>query len=335
MTQQERQAGPSLLDNLRKLQTRKTTVGPLPYQTRFFTDNVVTGWTIDPLRGFGLQLETQLTDLLENHRFRAGAMAILDFRSGSDIFAEYKYLKYRVDFEARFDRKSIFRATEFAQQRYILSEVNFGVSYPISVNARFTVSPFFAQTQFYDLDPSLLTPNRPPNEPASEARVNYAGASTAFVYDNTVVTGLYAQQGFKGKISYNHYGSLSGSDKGFRNISVDLRNYQKIHREIVLASRLKYGRFFGANPQNYLLGGMNNWLFNDFRQEPIESDSPLANVTQKDASNILFVEFEDLRGYDYNELRGSNVLTFSTELRIPVFRYFERGSIASNFVRNF
>src|SRR5690606_40490691 len=43
----------------------------------------------------------------------------------------------------------------------------------------------------------------------------------------------------------------------------------------------------------------------------------------------------DLRGYDYDEIRGTNVITFTAELRIPIFSYLSRGNIASNFIKNF
>ena len=93
----------------------------------------------------------------------------------------------------------------------------------------------------------------------------------------------------------------------------------------------------GNNPQNYLVGGMDNWLFNEFYNPPSNrpEPSPVRNPSGSENSNILFADFVDLRGYDYDEIRGRNVITFTTELRIPLFSYLTRGNITSNFVRNF
>jgi outer membrane protein assembly factor BamA len=116
-----------------------------------------------------------------------------------------------------------------------------------------------------------------------------------------------------------------------------MRNYQKIHKNITLATRIFAGSFFGNNPQKYLVGGMDNWLFNQFHQPPSNRPevSPVRNAAGVENSNLLFAEFVDLRGYDYDEIRGNNVITFSSELRIPLFAYLSRGNITSNFIRNF
>ena len=56
----------------------------------------------------------------------------------------------------------------------------------------------------------------------------------------------------------------------------------------------------------------------------------------RDNSNILFSKFvTNLRGFDYNELYGTNALVFNAELRLPVFRYFSNAPISSAFLRNF
>jgi len=66
----------------------------------------VTSLVIDPLRGLGVQIETQMNDMLENYRFYGGLMAPIDLRGG-DFFAEFQYLPALLDFSIRFDRKAI------------------------------------------------------------------------------------------------------------------------------------------------------------------------------------------------------------------------------------
>jgi len=114
---------------------------------------------------------------------------------------------------------------------------------------------------------------------------------------------------------------------------MDLRHYQKIHKELVFATRFFYGRYWGANPQKYLLGGMDNWLFN--KTNNTGEGDPLNHTVGVDNSDILYAEYvTSLRGFDYNTFNGENALLFNAELRIPIIRYMTRGPITSNFLRN-
>ena len=277
-----------------------------------------------------------MNDLLDNHSVKGGILAALDFRSGSDVFFEYEYLKSRIDLRGRFDRRSVTRDEgDLTFQKYVLTKTELGISYPLSVSTRFSIHPFVAKTQYFNLNPDSVLRG----EDARQNRfdVNYAGGKAEFVIDKTRLLGLYMEQGFKGKAGIAHYQGLNASDRSFSNFFLDLRNYQKIHKNITLATRIFGGSFFGNNPQKYLVGGMDNWLFNQFHQPPSNRPevSPVRNAAGTENSNLLFAEFVDLRGYDYDEIRGSNVVTFSSELRIPLFAYLSRGNITSNFIRNF
>ncbi len=291
---------------------------------------------VDPLRGFGLGFTGKMTDLLDNHSFQGGVMTTLDFRSGGDIFFEYEYLKSRVDFKGRFDRKTIrLDESDITFQKYVLTKIEAGFSYPLNANARVSLSPFIARTQYFNLNSDSLISGQVPDQ--NQFTVNYVGGKAEFVFDRTQPLGLYSQTGFKGKIGYTQYQSINHKDRSFSNFYVDLREYFTIHKNIVLAGRLYAGSFMGNNPQTYMLGGMDNWLFNQSYRPPSNrpESSPIRNPTGVENSNILFADFVDLRGYDYDEIRGRNMITFTTELRIPVFSYLTRGNITSNFIRNF
>jgi outer membrane protein assembly factor BamA len=152
------------------------------------------------------------------------------------------------------------------------------------------------------------------------------------VFDNTLVSGFKNFEGTRARATFTHHQGISDADLSFSNIEVDVRHYQKIWRDITFATRVFYGNFFGRNTQNYLLGGTSNWLFNQI-DRPEEND-PLAINRNVDNSNILFAEFVDLRGFNFNKFQGTDVLTFTAELRLPIVRFFYRGPIASNFFRN-
>ncbi len=320
----------SFLARYRKLQKETQIYGPLPYETRFSADNIVTSLAIDPLRGFGFQMEAQMNDMLENHKFYGGLLAITNLRS-STVFAEYQYLKNRIDYRVRFQRDAIFKESnsDLTSHKYLLNQFEVGASLPINTTTRLEVNPFYANTQYYDLDWVSITPLGRPN---TESYFNYAGVKAGIVFDNTLINGLNSFEGTRAKATFTRYQGINDAEKSFSNITVDIRNYQKIHRELVFATRLYYGTFFGEDPKRYLLGGMNNWLFN--QTDTDDENDPIEITRNVDNSDLLFLQYAPLRGFNYNKYNGSSVLTFSAELRFPVIRYFFRGPIASNFFRN-
>ena len=284
---------------------------------------MVTSAAIDPLRNFSILMETEVTDILENHRLTGGFLATTDFRQG-DIFLEYDYLKYWMDFKLRADRKSYYfggNSDINYFQKYILTKVETSAALPITNIVRFEISPSVTVTEYQNFH-RLFVSGRS-NDFAEDNREVYLGASASMVLDNTIERGFNIHQGTRGIIEYQTNASLYNPQQNFAKITADFRHYQKIHKEITLATRVYYGRSMGRNPQNFLLGGMQNWLF--ARYEDQGSEDPLAFSADKDNSNILFSEFvTNLRGFDYNHAVGQNVLLFNAELRLPLFRYFSR-----------
>ena len=326
----------NLLETFRKQNLQKMVSGPRAMETEFFTNHINSRFVVDPLRGFGISLQGKMTDILDNHLFMGGIMTSLDFDSGGDIWFEYEYLKSRLDFRGRYDRKTL-RVTDgdFSFQKYVLTKTEAGVSYPLTIHSRVYAAPFLAKTQYFNLNEDSLIYSKIPE--LNQLQVSYAGGKVEYVYDRTEPMGLYSFTGTKGKVGFQHYQGLNYGDRSFSNLYVDLRNYQKIHKNIVLASKFYFGSFMGSNPQTYLVGGMDNWMFNSFYSPPANrpEPSPVRNPNGIENSNLLFADFIDLRGFDYDEIRGRNALTFSTELRLPLFSYLTRGTITSNFVKNF
>lgn len=325
----------SFLSNYRKLQKESKVVGPLPYETRFSADNLITSWVIDPMRGFGIQLEARMNDMLEDHRFYGGILAITDLRN-NDLFAEYQYLKHKIDLGARFERRTISMSAEEdnnIRHRYTLNKIELSASYPLSVTSRLSFKPFFARSRSFDLDDRTLIPGSPIEPIDTDA--SYSGGTVEFVFDNSSVKGLNLYEGTRGKMSFTHYQSFNEDVRpSFSKFSLDFRKYQKIHKEFILATRVFYGRFFGTNSPRFLLGGMDNWLFK--RTDSQEGNDPLAIISERDNSNLLFVDYvTNLRGFNYNKFNGSNAILFNAELRLPIVQYLSNGPISSNFLRNF
>lgn len=326
----QNEPGDSFLSQYRKLRQKNSITGPYPYEPRFSAKNLVTSFVIDPLRGFGVLLHTEMYDMLENHKFEGGVMATTDLRSG-DIFAQYYYLKTRIDYTARFERNVILRETDFSLRKYSKNMIMVGAALPFNNKSRIEVNPFVAITQNEILNP--VGNNSAGPVFAESVTSKYVGAKSALVYDNSIVNGMNLIEGSRGKIEFTHYEGMDDKDRSFSKVTVDLRHYQKIHREIVLAGRLYYGSFFGRSPKQFLLGGSDNWLFKKENTEG--NNNPLNQNRERNNDDLLFIDYAtNLRGFDYASIVGHNVLLFNAELRVPLIRYLASGPISSNFFRN-
>ena len=327
----------SFLSTYSKLKKEPSVVGPNKFESGFTANNVITSFRIDPLRGAGFLLETEMNDILENHKFYGGFFYTDDLQSG-DFFAEYKYLKKRIDFIGRYDRRTFLIESGDdnglqVSQRYKSNTYSVGASLPISVSTRMSFSPFFTSNRFINLNEDHVSNPASTISKAQDEAINFAGIKAELIMDNTLSNGLNLFQGTRAKIAFQTYTGLNDNTKSFNNLTIDFRHYQKIFRELIFATRVYFGKSFGNNPKNYLLGGMDNWIFNrtDNRSD---SDSPLNFNNNEPNTDILFAEYVNLRGYNYNKLNGNNVLTANAELRISIIKMFHRGSIKSNFLRN-
>lgn len=303
-------------------------VGPYPYKTQFSADNMITSWVIDPYRGFGILLETEMNDLLQNHKFYGGILSTTNLRSG-DVFAEYQYLEQRVDYKIRYDRNVWLQDYGDAlRQRYSKSKIEVGASLPLNPKFRITLNPNLMFTKYQDLNFFNLIPNA---ESAEQNVTTYLGVLTEAVYDNTTVIGQNAIEGTRFKVQFSHSESLTNKSRSFSNFSVDFRHYQKLFRSLVFASRLFYGSYFGRFNHNYMIGGMDNWLF---RNDPFSAE-PWFPEESVENNNVYFLQnVTSLRGYDYNTLYGTDALLMNFELRLPIVKLFYNGPVRSSFLSN-
>jgi len=319
----------SFLNKYKRILHSTKVKGPFNYEPIVSADNITTSWVIDPIRGFGVLLEAQMNDMLGNHRFLSGAMVSTDFRSG-DVYVEYQFLKNLVDYSARFDRSSWFidEGGEL-RQKYAKSKIEVAASLPFTERTRLAIKPSYTYTRFQDLNPVLLSSGIGKPEGIGNS---YVGITAEFVYDNSIVFGQNMLEGTRFKLSFMHNESINDRNRSFSNLSFDFRHYQKIYRSLIFASRVYYGNFFGRYKQNYLLGGMDNWLFmND--QAQADPWLPHPSVENQD---LYFLQYAtSLRGYDFNTFNGSNVLFANLELRMPIASIFYSGPVGNSFIKNF
>lgn len=299
--------------------------GPYKYKKIFAIDAVTTSLMIDPLRGLGILLDGQMSDLVQNNRFDLGLFILGDFKN-SNMYAEYLMLKHRIDFQFRYDRQAYLAQGNNVIQSYTLNRFTFGISYPINPHHRIVLSPMVTQTRFSDLsDPVTILDDDIIN--------TYSGGKIEWVYDFTRYYGLNMKAGSVAKAFIETQRNTDNGKKDFGQFMIDIRHYQPVHKALLLALRASYGQFFGNAPKKYMLGGMDNWLFNSTDQT--NPNSPLAVERQVENSDVLFNRYAmNMRGFQYNTQFGERYLLFNAELRLPIAQYLYKGTIGSAFLRN-
>jgi WD40 repeat protein len=294
--------------------------GPVRYDTRFSLDNVVSTIYTDPLLGFGFIGQATMSDLFEDHRIRAGIFALTDLRT-SNMFAEYTNLKHRYDWSIGFQKQSYYVANETSGNIYMgRYELTPGISYPLSHNISVRGNLRYVNSLFSNLDDVGTT----------DRRDQFLGGSGELVFDNSIATGVNMLEGTRMKVGVLKLNDMSSSSGDFGKVYVDLRHYQKVHRQIIWANRASYGQFFGNSPKVFRLGGMDNWL--NARTDDEREVLPQNGASPADFFYQQFVT--NLRGVNYNSRSGPKYVLFNSELRVPIIQYFSRKPIYSGFFRN-
>ncbi|TGE17044.1 hypothetical protein E5J99_08590 [Hymenobacter elongatus] len=298
-------------------------VGPYKYDRRFSIDNVVSSLYADPLLGMGLIGQANMSDLFEDHRIRAGIFALTDLRT-SNIYAEYTNLRKRYDWSIGYQKQAYFFDSEIQNQRLRFGrhEVSPTIAYPLTHNISVRGGP-----RFVNVNRTIVTEFKTDDD----ANRSYIGFSGELVFDNAISTGVNMMEGTRMKIGVLKLNGIDDGNQDFGKIYVDLRHYQKIHRQIIWANRASFGSFFGSAAQTFRLGGMDNWLnarYEDGRLTPL-------TPTLSDPTQLFYQQFvTNLRGFDYSKRNGPRYVLFNSELRVPIIQYLSRKPIYSGFFRN-
>ncbi|MDX2189082.1 MAG: LpqB family beta-propeller domain-containing protein [Bacteroidota bacterium] len=306
---------------------------PVRYRYDFGIDNIVTSPKIEPLKLWGLQMAVNMSDIMANHRINGYFFGSSDFRS-SYMSGEYEYLKFRTDFKIKVSKDVLFINQNTAQHRYSLYKYEGAISYPLNPMMRVSVTPFYARTVFQNL--FIPRQGNPNSNQYAETYTDYLGATMEYNYDNTRNIGVNMMLGTRIKAGMTQYQAGMAGDKSFGKFYLDIRNYTKVHREIIFAQRFNAGSFVGNYNVNFFLGGMDNWAFIGYNRLSPESNSLVNTSANQDNRSLLFADFvTNVRGFQYGKQFGKNFLIYNAEIRVPIIRYLVRRQIGWSFFRNF
>ncbi len=338
------------------------------YKTKFSVDNVVTqldntiifsqyenfqfGTSTAGVPSFtnpdlNTLIKVGITDLMEDYRLIGGFRLPVGF-GGSEYFVEYWNLKNRLDKKFLYYRRAnnqLFTlnsdllppGTNYqADAKVVSNYFQTTFSYPLDVNksvrlhlgARYDKATFLASDII-----SLIEPQQSESWLFSKAE---------FVFDNTIDIALNIMNGTRFKIYAEIHkpfeaqfdkdiNKLNFKDTGYLGIvGGDFRHYQRVHKQIVWASRFATAYSYGSRKMLYYLGGVDNWLLFDSNKR-FDSETPI----DQDANYGFQSLATSVRGFKQNSRNGNSYAVASSELRIPVFAYISNSPIRSEFFRNF
>ncbi|GAA4465762.1 hypothetical protein GCM10023093_18460 [Nemorincola caseinilytica] len=146
-----------------------------------------------------------------------------------------------------------------------------------------------------------------------------------FVFDNTISPTMNILYGTRYKVYAEYMSDLRNTGNYCYNIGLDVRNYQRLHKHFILATRLAYAHSDGTKKVQYLVGGVDNWL------SPKAGPKSLQGAGPEYGFQMLATS---LRGYKQYARVGNNFSVLSNELRLPLVTTFVKRPVRSAILKN-
>lgn len=262
-------------------------------------------------------------DLFEDYRLTGGFRFPFDI-STIDYFASFETLKKRFDHKITFYRQVRKGTSDLFPQptdvRSTSHEIRYQITFPFNPIVSLRANVFGREDRDVFLSSSRAAIEFP------DILNRWVGGKLELVFDNAMPKGINLWNGTKFKIFYERYQHLDLKDVQLNTVGFDLRHYQKIHRQLILATRITYNTSFGPSKVKYILGGVDNWLFPTF-DNGTSAPTSVNYAFQALATNM--------RGFNQNIRSGNSFAVINSEIRFPIFSYLFNRPIRSAFVSNF
>jgi len=275
---------------------------------------------------FGLQGYGQImfSDVLGDHIIFLNTDLYYNFENSN--FAIYYYnLPNRLDFGGgAFHNVYFFNYNSSSAYRDRNYGLTGSVSYPFSRTKRLSLSG-----SFINIDRDVWNWDKRDYE--SQRKLHFVLPNIAYVYDNTIWGWTGPMNGHRYRIGFSFSPKLSedgfttndtsfttsgstvdemwGID--FKTVSFDARKYFHVGLDYSLAFRVSGASSWGETPEQFFLGGVNNWINRRFK----------GGYIRDDLNEVYFSGFATpLRGADYYEKYGNRYLLVNNEFRFPFIR---------------
>lgn len=282
--------------------------------------------------GFTGLFKIGLTDLLEDHKVTGGVRLSADLKSNEYVLLFEDRLR-RWDKFIMLHRQGFLNVSSGGGtlSRIYTHEGRYGLRYPFNEVLAVRMYAGYRNDRRTFLATDFLNLNR------NSIHYNSANAKVELIYDNTIKRGLNLYNGLRFKVFFETFQGLDSlvraENKDNRKLKndlyvagFDLRYYQKVHREIVWATRFSAATSFGNDKLVYYMGGVDNWLIPRF-------DQSVNIATDKGYAYQTIVT--PMRGFYQNIRNGNSYAIINSELRVPIFRYLFNRPLRSDFINNF
>ncbi|MCB0477391.1 MAG: PD40 domain-containing protein [Crocinitomicaceae bacterium] len=275
--------------------------------------------------GFSALFKIGFSDLFEDVKLIGGMRIPVNFNS-SEFLVGMELLANRLDHKIILYRSS-YKSIESVSGDYIkwkTHEVRYRMSYPFtetfSIRGTFNYRNDHKVYLSYD---DISIGQLPEN-------TSQAGAKFELVFDNSKPIQLNIWEGAKLKVFGEYLQSFSSGFKAMYNLGFDFRHSLKIHRNLIWVNRLSFATSWGQNRILYYLGAVDGWWqYNDDKRfdKTIEVDPSQPYAYQAIGT--------PMRGFKQNVRNGNSFVALNSELRWPIFSYFSKYPVKSDFLKNF
>jgi len=260
-----------------------------------------------------------INDLMEDFRITGGFRLSFNLRN-NEYFISVENYKSRLDKKLIFHRQSYDQFTESSFIKHHQNNLHYILQYPFNNVFSFRPSLMVRQdnSNYLAIDyQNLLKP----------AETDYWGSiKTELVYDNTRNPQLNIYYGRRWKAWAEYIQLISNDQVNLVVLGFDFRNYTKIHKNFIFAQRVAASSSLGNNKLIYYLGGVDNWLLPRFNYD--------VNISENQTYAFQALA-TNMRGFDQNIRNGNSFVVVNSELRLPVFSYFIKRPLRSEFLKNF
>ncbi|OGU56250.1 MAG: hypothetical protein A2X64_10090 [Ignavibacteria bacterium GWF2_33_9] len=281
-----------------------------PYKLIFTPDAIVGNPSYNNFYGFQSLTQMLFSDIMGDHQIYGQGYFLSDLRNSS-FLVNYAYMPELIDYSVSLYHNSVlFYLTDGYLYRFRDYGLQFAASLPFDLFTRLDfglswknlTKEFTLSAQVPSEDRMLLIP------------------SVQYVFDNTLGGWYGPSRGLRYNIGALASPKVFSTSASFYTFSTDIRFYQPIWENwLTFAIRGAAGASFGEKPQNYFLGGTENWFNYRYTDQYIPINDPI---------DFGFLEFKmPIRGWAIGEKIGHKFFLINTELRFPLFTALLAGPV--------
>ncbi len=275
---------------------------------------------------YGMQGVTQMlfSDIMGDHQIFAQANLLTDLRNSS-IYVGYYYMPEIIDYNfnayhsAGYVRGLVPGYEETGNTTfYRFRNWGLGVtgSLPFDMFNRIEASLAWMNVSKENALPVSISGN--PIEIEDQTRMMFV-PEFRYVHDDVLWGNFGPAKGSRYFVGIKGTPKLTDKGIGFTTFKADFRHYIHVGAFMDIAVRGAGAASFGPNPQNFFLGGTENWINPNYTITTLPFENP---------EDFAFMEFVyPLRGFELAEKVGSKYFVSNVEFRFPLFRALLAGPV--------